>query len=466
MITDLTSAIVTAARLSTDEAPLAEEGVRARAREDEVGFLDSFDIGFRVRRLYYLIGVLDEFLASLPLGERAPFRSAYRELWTQFDRTRAAWWEVFAGSAQVTTSVREIGKAGADALSQAVQALLPAVSAYLNQTLARIRDDAAATCRSVDRAMLALRARNVRAAYPPEPFLLIFEHYEVRDMFIFPLEALGDVGERDPINVARISPRDARYIRKLEGTTVLGTRLGHFGGFVSRDWRQNDIMWGRLDAAEVIVLMLLELPRQQAEPAIRAVQEEIFRQELPAVAPTVSDYRAYLENQYTLGNQQLSDLPGPYRVNIAMQAARIFRNMLRPLEQSSSSASVLFRAQQALFHYLGAILGAVLNLLQWPVLAIWGRDWVVRRFVTLFLLFLFGWSALALVAAVVWRVPLGAAAILWIALLGVPYLIYVLLLNRAWGALLIVLVILAIFAAVVPYLAKALAVLRAAHLLP
>ena len=38
---------------------------------------------------------------------------------------------------------------------------------------------------------------------------------------------------------------------------LAGTALGHFGAFLQKLWRQNDILWGRLDAAERIITSLL-----------------------------------------------------------------------------------------------------------------------------------------------------------------------------------------------------------------
>jgi len=66
------------------------------------------------------------------------------------------------------------------------------------------------------------------------------------------------VGEAELCEVFRISPRDATSIvdenapmekrRKLAGTALF-----HFGAFLNREWRRNDLMWGRLDAAERII---------------------------------------------------------------------------------------------------------------------------------------------------------------------------------------------------------------------
>src|SRR5439155_17514568 len=37
---------------------------------------------------------------------------------------------------------------------------------------------------------------------------------------------------------------------------LAGVELAHFGAFLKRSWRANDWMWGRLDAAERLLLLL------------------------------------------------------------------------------------------------------------------------------------------------------------------------------------------------------------------
>ena len=58
----------------------------------------------------------------------------------------------------------------------------------------------------------------------------------------------------------------------LEGAPIrgklMGLRLGHFGGFLRPDWRNYDWLWGRLDGATHLVMMLLE--RLQAKPCLPA----------------------------------------------------------------------------------------------------------------------------------------------------------------------------------------------------
>jgi hypothetical protein len=69
---------------------------------------------------------------------------------------------------------------------------------------------------------------------------------------------VGDVGELDAVEVVRVSPRDAHLLdTAFETEKLRGAPLGHFAAFFSREARENDYLWGRLDAAERLLHLLL-----------------------------------------------------------------------------------------------------------------------------------------------------------------------------------------------------------------
>lgn len=76
-----------------------------------------------------------------------------------------------------------------------------------------------------------------------------WESFMVQDAHFFPIDYFGELGEKDEIDVVRVSPFDATRAfcaRKFEDK-VTGETVMHFGAFLKRSWRSNDIMWGRLD---------------------------------------------------------------------------------------------------------------------------------------------------------------------------------------------------------------------------
>src|SRR5262249_47516364 len=88
----------------------------------------------------------------------------------------------------------------------------------------------------------------------------------------------------------RIAPEDATSLidereesQKPNGRVKLaGTSLHHFGAFLDRVWRQNDIMWGRLDGAERLITMLLPYPEDALvrKALIMEAHAAILREEL------------------------------------------------------------------------------------------------------------------------------------------------------------------------------------------
>jgi hypothetical protein len=95
------------------------------------------------------------------------------------------------------------------------------------------------------------------------------------DAHFFPIDYFGDLGEKDPIEVVRVSPVDAersfssrQYEDKITGETVM-----HFGAFLKKAWRSNDIMWGRLDGACRLLDALLTRSALGRSMANREVRE-------------------------------------------------------------------------------------------------------------------------------------------------------------------------------------------------
>jgi patatin-related protein len=121
-----------------------------------------------------------------------------------------------------------------------------------------------------------------------------YDDYHLFDQVIFPVMYETGVGEVDVVEIVRVSPYDAgsliselaadveehggrRGRRKLGGTA-----FGHFGAFLKREWRVNDILWGRLDAAETLICTFLpgDALKGQRDALIREAQQEILREEL------------------------------------------------------------------------------------------------------------------------------------------------------------------------------------------
>ena len=82
---------------------------------------------------------------------------------------------------------------------------------------------------------------------------------EREDPLRFPLEFAARVHQRDKINLVRLSPFDAQngFSRRSLEDKISGETFGHFGAFLKKSWRSNDILWGRLDGISRLVETLL-----------------------------------------------------------------------------------------------------------------------------------------------------------------------------------------------------------------
>jgi len=103
-----------------------------------------------------------------------------------------------------------------------------------------------------------------------------YRFYEDYDFLAYPIFYATQVGdERDPVEVVRISPLDATsLIDEARGPRrkLAGTRFANFGAFLDRAWRENDLLWGRLDGAERLITTLLP-HEEQAELRHKLIEE-------------------------------------------------------------------------------------------------------------------------------------------------------------------------------------------------
>ncbi len=87
-----------------------------------------------------------------------------------------------------------------------------------------------------------------------------YESFDEYDQLSFPALYETQVGEAVKVDVMRISPQDATSLideRKEKRQKLAGESLFHFGAFLDRVWRFNDILWGRLDGVERLITALL-----------------------------------------------------------------------------------------------------------------------------------------------------------------------------------------------------------------
>src|ERR671936_149569 len=119
------------------------------------------------------------------------------------------------------------------------------------------------------------------------------------DVLLFPIQSVADAGERDAVEVIRMSPRDTHLLRAPRpGHKLEGVGFGHFRGFFARRYRENDYLWGRLDAAERLIGIVLGTDhpdfRRWCGHAFLAILDE-EEAALPRIGSLVSALRTQAE---------------------------------------------------------------------------------------------------------------------------------------------------------------------------
>ena len=120
------------------------------------------------------------------------------------------------------------------------------------------------------------------------------DFFHWHDFLSLPFLEGSDAKEYSEVEIYRISPVDSglkpSYVREGQGK-LAGTAVAAFGGFLQREWREHDMMWGRLDGAERIITALLPEPENDElrDNYIRRAQDVILSEEFSLTDPDNRD---------------------------------------------------------------------------------------------------------------------------------------------------------------------------------
>jgi patatin-related protein len=85
------------------------------------------------------------------------------------------------------------------------------------------------------------------------------------DVLTFPMTNAREMGELNEILVDRISPQDTRTLKGFEGIASLkGIGFAHFAAFLSRAYRENDYLLGRLHATDRLIDIVCDAAGHEA----------------------------------------------------------------------------------------------------------------------------------------------------------------------------------------------------------
>ncbi len=205
-----------------------------------IRFLRGFDVDFRLRRIRFVIRRLNELYRSgaetdMDVGSAA-IDDLKGALYEAIERAAPRWdAKLYCGApveaagrlARAAVSGADIDDADLVVLEEAMG--LIAIDSTLDEIIS-----------VMGFAFLPpVARRTVAKAYVGFAFF---------DLITFPILQWTDMDEINEVLVDRISPDDARGLGS--GATLRGTALMSFGAFFNRSWREHDFLWGRLNAAE------------------------------------------------------------------------------------------------------------------------------------------------------------------------------------------------------------------------
>lgn len=237
-----------------------EDGPQFHVSDEQKRLLSAFDLGFRLRRLRYLVREANGLYAD-DRGRResldrfkAALAEAVHRMNEALDSTRTTLEAVTAGTGLDAAGIeREIGELGFEpetAVGRHREALAR-VEALLSERMGEIGEE-------FNKAVIKA-IEGLGEGEPQDKLVEAFVTFPFLDVMLFPL--MDSAGIEDPVEVRvmRISPNDGDLFKDLSGgrPPLASAPLGAFAGFLNREAREHDLLWGRLDGAERLVGLLL-----------------------------------------------------------------------------------------------------------------------------------------------------------------------------------------------------------------
>lgn len=239
-----------------------------------VALLQGLDVDYRIRRLRFAVRKLNGFYQvkrapGVALPDTEALDHLKGQLYEQIEHLGWRWHGRFFGanSRELAASFLRDLEAGSSAAEEHVAPLLKSYTDKMGLTdLDRLQDELfSETARDLldrDRHMSLMRS------------YIGFSYF---DLITFPVLQRNDFSEVTEILVDRISPRDATSLY-TEGFDLKGKALNTFGAFFNRGWREHDYLWGRLNAADRLVSIVLSAAGEgtMPQPRINQARARIF----------------------------------------------------------------------------------------------------------------------------------------------------------------------------------------------
>jgi patatin-related protein len=251
---------------------------RQDGKQTENAFFGLFDIDYRARRLNYLRTRIDRRLKEdIKAHVRADLTLLRQVVERQLHRLQKAVrdLQIPDRDSPFTTMDMDALKGLLTARYDGVMKILDREGRYraaaeLYQDLKQPLDRVVAVIQGHLGDVFDRNSQELGAAFAVQPVIkkratlkTEYDTFHWHDALTLPV--LQGTGAREYSDVAifRVSPVDSVLSMgsvAAKEEKLAGIRAGAFGGFMDRTWRENYLLWGRLDGAERIVTALLPIP--------------------------------------------------------------------------------------------------------------------------------------------------------------------------------------------------------------
>jgi patatin-related protein len=276
-----------------------------------IRFLLAFDVGYRKRRLRFLIegqNRLTQMLGSpelegLDAGAVDRLKRKFYECAEALERRET----VAAVDATTCNLVEDIFRVGPSPtevreIAKYAQAFVARHKNQIDALIERLGLDIDLKASTSDIDVLLAQTRD----WPPaamRELLVNYLGFPFWDVVTFPVMPWREAGEFNEVKINRISAQDATGINRLGTFYLKGTGFNQSAAFLSRAYRENDYLLGRLHAIDRLIDIVSEAvgSESQSPAAVAALKRRGFLRildveagHLPTCEPLIAELRAAL----------------------------------------------------------------------------------------------------------------------------------------------------------------------------
>jgi patatin-related protein len=298
--------------LADNSSLQAEVATNSETTSKWVPFLQAFDVDYRKRRLHFLIEGQNRLYQMLGLN-------GFEELdATSIDRLKRKFYECIEplDQREATTPLdKATGNLVDDIFRSApspgefreivkyAQSFVAKHKDKLDRLIERLGSDIDLNASTLDIDVLLAETEG----WPPSGLHEVLVNYlgfPFWDALTFPIMPWREVGEFNEIRVDRVSPRDAIGIERLASFRIKGTAFNQLAAFLSRSYRENDYLLGRLHAVDRLIDIVCDAagPDAVSRTAVAAMKRnailrilDVEEPNLPTCKNMIAELRAAQE---------------------------------------------------------------------------------------------------------------------------------------------------------------------------